>query len=151
MFYPDRLAAHREARRVLRPGGRYLFNVWDRLEANPIASQVVAALARLFPADPPSFLGRVPFGYHNHARIEADLRAGGFGNVEIETVVKTSRTTAEEAATGLCCGSPLRGEIEARAPGRLDKITAAVASELRSAGGSDRLKQPMAAHVVTAG
>ena len=150
MFYPDRVAAHREARRVLKPGGRYLFNSWDRLEANPIAARVVAALAGMFPDDPPGFLGRVPFGYHDRMRIEADLRSGGFGNVAIEAVAKTSRTTAREAALGLCCGSPLRAEIEERAPGRLDEIAAAVASELALLGDGDQLEQPMSALVTLA-
>ena len=34
MFFPDRAQAYREARRVLRPGGRLLFNVWDRISEN---------------------------------------------------------------------------------------------------------------------
>lgn len=150
MFFPDRVRAHREARRVLRPGGRLLFNAWDALAANPIAEHLAEAVARLFPADPPGFLGRVPFGYHERDRIVADLRAAGFKRVEIETVTKTSRTSAADAATGLCCGSPLRAEVETRAPGRLEEITEAVAAELRSVAGSDRLEQPMSAHVVSA-
>ena len=32
MFFPDRVAGYAEARRVLKPGGRFVFNVWDRIE-----------------------------------------------------------------------------------------------------------------------
>jgi SAM-dependent methyltransferase len=35
MFYPDRVRGHAEAHRVLQPGGRYLFSVWDAIETNP--------------------------------------------------------------------------------------------------------------------
>src|SRR5688500_16765869 len=34
MFFPDKLRALREARRVLRPAGTLIFNVWDSLERN---------------------------------------------------------------------------------------------------------------------
>ena len=37
MFFPDRPAAYAQARRVLRPGGRLLLNVWDRIEDNAFA------------------------------------------------------------------------------------------------------------------
>jgi SAM-dependent methyltransferase len=149
MFFPDRIAAYREARRVLRPGGTFLFNVWDRLDSNPASKTVSDAVAELFPDDPPSFIGRVPFGYHDKAAIEADLRAAGFTAVDAQTVGKRSRGSARQLAPGLCQGSPLRSEIEARAPGRLDEATeAALAALVRLHG--DPVDAAMSAHIITA-
>src|SRR3954453_1622626 len=34
MFFPDKVQGYKEARRVSRPGGRFLFNVWDRISEN---------------------------------------------------------------------------------------------------------------------
>jgi hypothetical protein len=103
----------------------------------------------LFPDDPPSFLARVPFAYHDKARVEADLRAAGFDPVEAETVAKRSRGAAREIAPGLCEGSPLRNEIEARAPDRLEEATkAALAALVRRHG--DPVDNVMSAHVFAA-
>lgn len=148
MFFPDRTAAYREARRVLKPGGRFLFNVWDRLDRNPVSAAVAGAVAALFPDDPPSFLDRVPFGYHDRTRIEADLREAGFGEIASDTVEKTSIVAARDAATGLCQGSPLRAEIEARAPSGLPAATDAAAAALVRFDGREAT---MSAHVFSAG
>jgi ubiquinone/menaquinone biosynthesis C-methylase UbiE len=151
MFFPDRVGAYREALRVLKPGGVFLFNVWDRLEANPESAEAARVIAGLFPDDPPSFLSRTPFGYHDVGRIEADLRSAGFTSVEIETVAKRGRSdSARAAAVGLVQGSPMRLEIEARDPTRLEEATEAVAAALSAFDGPDGLDAPLSAHVVSA-
>jgi len=151
MFFPDRVGAYREARRVLKRGGLFLFNVWDRLEANPASAAAAKAVAALFPDDPPSFLDRVPFGYHDVARIEKDLRAAGFDDVAIETVAKRSRAAdPRDAAVGLCTGTPLRAEIEERDPARLEEATEVAAAALRALAGGGALDAAMSAHVVSA-
>ena len=78
MFFPDKARAFSEARRVLHPGGHFIFNVWDRIEENEFADTVTRALATLFPEDPPQFMARVPHGYHDVAVVAADLARGGF-------------------------------------------------------------------------
>src|SRR5438105_936996 len=62
MFFPDKPGGYREAARVLKPGGRFLFNIWDRIEANIFAQVTTEALIAIFPDDPPLFLARTPYG-----------------------------------------------------------------------------------------
>jgi ubiquinone/menaquinone biosynthesis C-methylase UbiE len=151
MFLPDKVGAYREALRVLRPGGRYLFNVWGSLEDNEVSDIVMRAVAALFPNDPPRFFERTPFGYHDVEVIRQELTAAGFGSIQIETVDKSSRaSSAAQVAFGLCKGTPLRGEIEARAPNGLDEITAVATDALATCFGSAGFDNRMRAHVVTA-
>jgi ubiquinone/menaquinone biosynthesis C-methylase UbiE len=147
MFFPDRVGAYRETRRVLKPGGRFLFNVWDRIENNPVTATVGGAIAARFPEHAESFYRRVPFGYHDKARIEADLREAGFTAIVMETVALTSRVVARDAAIGLVQGTPLRAEIEAHGVD-LDEATDIAAAALADLNGKDA---PMSAIVVDAG
>jgi ubiquinone/menaquinone biosynthesis C-methylase UbiE len=151
MFFPDKSAGYREARRVLRPGGTFLFNVWDRIEDNDVARVVTEAVAALFPADPPRFLARTPHGHHDVAVIREQLRQAGFGRIEIETVEKRGRAPSpRDPAAGFCQGSPLRGEIEARDAGRLEEATAAAADAVAARFGPGPIDSKIQAHVITA-
>jgi ubiquinone/menaquinone biosynthesis C-methylase UbiE len=151
MFFPDKVAGFAEARRVLRPGGRFLFNVWDRIEENEIPAAVSAAVAALFPHDPPSFLARTPHGYHDKERIRHELREAGFSHVEIETVTLQGRAASPaDPAIGFCKGSPLRHEIEARDASRLDEVTDLVTQAVAQRFGQSRIEGKIQAHVVTA-
>ena len=83
MFFPDKVLAYKEARRILRPGGRFFFNVWGPISDNEFADTVTDALAVLFPYDPPRFMARTPHGYHDVERIRQDLDAAGFTAVSV--------------------------------------------------------------------
>jgi SAM-dependent methyltransferase len=150
MFFPDKPKAYAEARRVLRPGGRFLFNAWDRIEDNEFADAILHALATVFPQDPPRFMARVPHGYHDREAIANDLRAGGFGAApDIETVARRSRAASPSIpAVAYCQGTPWRSEIEARDASRLAEATDAGAREIERRFGAGPVDGRIQAHVV---
>ncbi len=151
MFFPDKTAAFAEARRVLKPGGLFLFNVWDRIADNHFAETVTDALGTRYPENPPLFLARTPHGYHGHAVIERDLRAAGFTQVEIETVSTISKTSSPDiVARAYCQGTPLRGEIEAREPSGLEAATDAATEALMQRFGHGAIGGKIQALVISA-
>ena len=138
MFFPEKQAAYREARRVLKLAGRFIFSVWDLLEENELSQIVSDAVAELFPEDPPRFLARTPY-------------EAGFSSTTAETLRQVSRAlSVRDAVIGLCEGSPLRSEIEARDPDRLGATTEASASAVAARFGNGVVQAKMQAHVITA-
>jgi ubiquinone/menaquinone biosynthesis C-methylase UbiE len=151
MFFPDKVAGFREAWRVLRAGGAFLFSVWDRIEANEPAQVVSDAVAALFPGDPPQFLRRTPHGHHDIAALRDRLAEAGFDHVGVETVALRGRAgSSRDAAIGFCQGSPLRAEIEARDPAALGRAVEAAAQALAARYGAGPVDGPLSAHVFTA-
>jgi ubiquinone/menaquinone biosynthesis C-methylase UbiE len=151
MFFPDRISGYREAKRVPKPGGYFLFNVWDRIEANVFADDVTSALAEIFPNDPPRFLARTPHGYHDTALIRAELEDAGFSDVIIETRAEQSRASSpRQVAIAYCQGTPLRNEIEARGAGKLEAATDHATSAIADKHGSGEVAAKIQAHVIAA-
>ncbi len=150
MFFPDKAKAFAETRRVLAPGGVFLFNAWDRIAENEFADTVMTALQTVFPDDPPRFMARVPHGYHDLATISGDLARGGFDAVpEIVTVSARSRAaSARMPAVAYCQGTPWRNEIEARDRTKLEASTDAAERGLAARFGSGPVDGRIQAHVV---
>jgi len=150
MFFPDKAKAFSEARRVLRPGGTFLFNVWDRIEDNEFADAVTNALEKVFPDDPPRFMARTPHGYHDTRVIQRDLSQAGFRNPpHFDTMSARSRAQSFRVpAVAYCQGTPLRNEIEARDASRLGEATDAAAEAIAQRFGRGAVDGRIQAHVV---
>jgi ubiquinone/menaquinone biosynthesis C-methylase UbiE len=152
MFFPDRVKGYAEARRVLKPGGRFFFSVWDKIADNEFADVVTQALADVFPHDPPRFMARTPHGYHDQDQIRSDLKAAGFTDVAIDAVEhKSPAPSPREAAIAYCQGTPLRSEIEARGAPGLQAATERAVEALTRRFGNGAIEGKIRALVISAG
>ncbi|MGI8481100.1 MAG: class I SAM-dependent methyltransferase [Chthoniobacterales bacterium] len=150
MFVPDKMLAAQEAHRVLKPGGVFLFNVWDAMEHNALGQLAHRTIAGYFEKDPPTFY-QVPFGYHDQEEIKRMLKQAGFDEIKIEVVAKVSQAgRAEDAATGLVQGNPVAVAIAERDPSLLPVITDAVAKAIKDQFGETDLHARMRAIIVQA-
>ncbi|MDQ6655931.1 MAG: methyltransferase domain-containing protein, partial [Verrucomicrobiota bacterium] len=129
MFMPDQLAALREMRRVLAPGGELLLNTWDKLEHNDFSHTVHVTQMRFFPADPPMFY-ETPYSLHDVEQLRSWLQLAGYTQISVRPVnLPVMSASAADAAKGLVQGTPLIVAINERG-GDVAAITGAVAEAL---------------------
>ncbi|MEV6552705.1 class I SAM-dependent methyltransferase [Streptomyces sp. NPDC051597] len=149
MFFPDRIAAFREVRRVLAPGGRFLFNTWGPLGTHAYGAALQAGLEHAFPDDPPHFLPTVPHGYADPAVAASDLAAAGFAvEEEQELTLQGRAASVADVATGFLAGTPVRAGVEER--GDEQAVRDTVIAEMTARLGSGPVNAPMTAYVFRA-
>lgn len=145
MFFPDKPASYQEAARVLRPGGRYVFNVWSAMSENPFSKMAYDVGEQFFPDDPPGFY-RVPFHYGDPELVRGDLAAGGWADVEHETIQLNKTIEDPEAfATALVFGNPLIDEIRERGGVSPEDVVSEMLSGLRATFGPNDMTMPLSA------
>ena len=151
MFFPDKDRSYRESHRVLAPGGRYLFSVWDAHRYNHFGSIVHEVVGSFFPADPPQFY-KVPFSYHQIDPIKESLIDTGFMDINI-AVLRLEKEIPDTAlfARGIVYGNPLIDQIRSRGGVDPDRVVDAVAQTLRAEFGSDPGRMTLQAIIFSAG
>jgi SAM-dependent methyltransferase len=150
MFYPDKAKGVREAWRVLRPGGVYLFNVWDVIGKNPAARITHEVAAEMFPSNPPLFYA-VPFCLADTRQVSRWLGDAGFHDVAPIPVTTTGTSeSADTAAAGLVDGNPIAAAIVERRADALPQVKEAVARRIAAELGDRPVRNPMRAFVFAA-
>lgn len=151
MFFPDKVRAFKEARRVLKPSGHYYFSVWDKISNNEFAEVVTQALEEMFPNDPPRFLARTPHGHYDVDLLRPALEAAGFTSISVDAIDARSRAPSpREPALAYVQGTPLRNEVEARDPARLEEATMRASEAIAGRFSTGPVDGRIRAYVVTA-
>lgn len=142
MFFPDKPLSLREARRVLTPGGRYLFSVWDSHRYNGFARLTDALIRRTFAENPPAFYS-VPFSCAEIDPLKLALLEAGFDQIEI-AVRHVEQPVADLPlfVRGLVFGNPLVDQIRARG-GSPDAIYEQLLGELGREFGTNPTTMPL--------
>jgi len=150
MFFPDKVEAFKQAKRVLKPGGSMLFNVWSELEANPFSQIAQRVTQDVFPDDPPTFY-KIPFGYHDAELIVNDLSKAGFRDIHHE-IVRLDKIVSDWAlfASGLVFGNPMIEEIRQRGGISPEAVIEKFTAALRDRFGLEPSSMPLEAKVFSA-
>jgi ubiquinone/menaquinone biosynthesis C-methylase UbiE len=130
MFFPDKQKGLSEAYRVLRPGGRLIFNTWDKSENVPAIYTGRKIIESYFGDNPPMFYN-IPFSMFEEKELKELTESAGFKSVKVELVKKEGESpSAEGLATGIVEGNPIYLAIVEKDPSLVKKIRDHVTKEL---------------------
>ena len=150
MFFPNKEQAAREAFRILKPGGVFLFNVWDAIEENDLPHIAHTIISKFFDDNPPNFY-EIPFSFHDQETIAAMLSQAGFRNIKCSILSITAEAaSASKVTRGLVHGNPVIASIRERDESQIPAIEGAIASQVAAQCGDAPVRARMRAVVCSA-
>jgi SAM-dependent methyltransferase len=147
-FFPDRGAALREMRRVLRVDGAVLVAVWAAEHPLGLFGPIAETLDEVGVAEPfPGAFDMDSFRV-SVADLQDSLRAAGFRDVTVETVELGARWATADEATATLLGTPFAPLVSALPAAVQDQVRARLAGKLGAA--ADGVTVPTAANIARA-
>ena len=149
-FFPDRLRALRQMRRVLRARGRLAFTVWSAIDDTPYQAALADALARHVSAEA-GLIARAPSALHSSKELHDLVTRAGFHNVRVCRRFETTTLPLPETfVPGHLAALPIAETITGLAPNRRAALIQDMTEALHAYVDGEQLKLPSGSHVVTA-
>jgi len=150
MFLQDKKKGLSEALRVLKPGGRFIFNTWDKTENTPLLKLIFNDIILPYFKDEDTSRFLVPFSLFDAALLKGWMEETGFVNVETNQVLlKTSAPSAEEIVNGYFRKHALGAAVTAKNPADFDVVAAEMEKQLIAQFGETDIKLRFSANLVS--
>jgi len=150
MFYPDKIRGMKEAYRLLKPGGTFIFMVWGRMESNGLSATAREIIGEFFNNQPPAFYN-VACSMHNIDDVMPIVKQGGFTHISHEVLIKEcSCDSARLMVEGLVEGNQIVHAIRERDENAVDTLKEKIFKTLVERYGDHPCKSTMEAIVYTA-
>ncbi len=148
-YFPDKVAALREMRRALKPGGMAWLAVWQSPEHRPTNRAWNRVLARHLGPDV-TRVSEAPFSLGDGAELRRLMTEGGFQDVVVEAAVFTHHMKPPEISIpGQLASLPFGPKIAALDTATRDAIVAEIAAELADYRTPEGLTVPQGTHFVS--
>lgn len=149
-FFPDRVTALKEMRRVLRPGGRLAFTVWSAIENTPYFGAVAHALGKNVSAEVGATV-RAPCALHDDRQLHELVVSAGFSNVHVcPTIKETGLSSSADAVLGRLAATPVAAIVAQMTPDGRRALVRDITDALTSYVDGEQWTLPAGVHVVTA-
>lgn len=149
-YFPDRLAALREMRRVLVDGGRAFVSVWRPIGRNPFFDALAGALERHIDGAAAQTL-RNAFGLGDRDELRGMGLAAGFGECRVRMQGMVMRhPSLEEWIPQYLSATPFAPAFASLADGQRKAFATDLADSLVQFVDDDGVAAPMEAHVLVA-
>lgn len=147
MFFPNKQKGLNEMYRVLRRGGKIIFNTWDKPEAVPAIYKARKIIESYLGDSLPVFYD-IPYSMYNENELRSLTESAGFKEIKITLVKKEGiSSSAAQLATGIVEGNPIFLTITEKDPQLINIIEDQIANELTAEFG-ERVRSPLQAWVV---
>lgn len=131
MFLPDKPKGLKEAFRVLKPGGHFVFTTWDKVADMPFFKLLIDDL--IIPLFKGEDINRfyTPFSLNNPDQLNADLEQAGFSEHRVAQMKFTGLANSpQHIVTSYFLKHPLGREVREKMPASFDDVAKELEQQL---------------------